>query len=73
MIVKLQATRVFSKYNGDIIVVINVNAIITEMNTKVASIKVSLSSRRTRNVIEVCKTFLMLKILVLLHDDITGF
>ena len=33
---KLQATGVISKFNRDIIIVINVNAIITEMNSKVA-------------------------------------
>ena len=37
----------FSKYNAAIVMVLNVNAIMTEMNTKVASIQVSFSSRCT--------------------------
>ena len=46
VIAKHQATRVFSKFNEDFIVV-NFCGIITEINTKVASIRVSFSSRRT--------------------------
>ena len=89
MVAKHQATRVL-KYIAVINNVVNVSAVITEMNTKVALIQVFSSRRTPRNLFiltlfldyvvnifldafDVYKTFLSLKILVLLHDDIMRF
>ena len=47
MVAKHQATKVVSKYIAVMNNVINVNAIITKINTKVASIQLSFSSRCT--------------------------
>ena len=44
---KTPSGKSFSKYIAVINSVLNVNAIFTEMNTKVASIQLSFSSRRT--------------------------